>query len=377
MQTDRISSIALPAALFLTAMPLPGPASPVPSDASEIRLPEVTGPYGVGTLVWHWQQREASDDELLEVMAQLWYPTSVVGGDHARYRPLGGESFDRIRQSSIGAAPFASLPDEAPVVVVCPGRGTNRYYYTSIAEELSSQGFAVLAVDIPQIGDVEFPDGRIVEPSGQFRPSFELITGPYEKVDAFFETAVSIGMKHLRLALKNLAELNDNDPAGIVTARLNLRTIGAFGHSLGGRLCGALAGRDPRVVALAAMEGVPPRKERQQGIAAASLMLYSSELPEDMALPNIRELFDNRKAEATILRLEGFGHNSVTDLPLIDPDNFDYEIDPRDAIDIMRGILTDFFVAHLMDGSFSPVDIAKAAEVTLIGTSIESSSPGP
>lgn len=181
VQTDRISSIALPAALFLTAMPLPGPASPVPSDASEIRLPEVTGPYGVGTLVWHWQQREASDDELLEVMAQLWYPTSVVGGDHARYRPLGGESFDRIRQSSIGAAPFASLPDEAPVVVVCPGRGTNRYYYTSIAEELSSQGFAVLAVDIPQIGDVEFPDGRIVEPSGQFRPSFELITGPYER----------------------------------------------------------------------------------------------------------------------------------------------------------------------------------------------------
>ena len=51
----------------------------------------------------------------------------------------------------------------------------------------------MLAVDLPAIGYVEFPDGRTVDPSPDYRPSFELITGPYAKVDAFFEPAVEIG----------------------------------------------------------------------------------------------------------------------------------------------------------------------------------------
>ncbi|MEJ2258277.1 MAG: hypothetical protein P8X98_15045 [Woeseiaceae bacterium] len=51
------------------------------------------------------------------------------------------------------------------------------------------------------------------------------------------------------------------------------------------------------MVVLAAMEGVPLPHIRQHGMAAASLMLCSSELTEDMALPNIRELFDNRIAD--------------------------------------------------------------------------------
>ncbi|MEJ2299440.1 MAG: hypothetical protein P8X94_13270, partial [Woeseiaceae bacterium] len=134
--------------------------------------------------------------------------------------------------------------------------------------------------------------------------------------------------------------------------------------------CGALAGSDDRFVAFAAMEGVPPRQVRQNGMAAASLMLYSSELPEDMALPNIRELFDNRIAEATIIRLEGFGHNSVTDRPLIFPESFDYAVDARRALEVSRRILADFFDAHLRHGHFSPAKIAVAPEVTLIETSI-------
>jgi hypothetical protein len=55
-----------------------------------------------------------------------------------------------------------------------------------------------------------------------------------------------------------------------------------------------LTGTNDRFVAFAAIKGVPPRHIRQHGMEAASLMLYSSELPEDIALPNIRELFDNR-----------------------------------------------------------------------------------
>jgi dienelactone hydrolase len=362
--------------LLLTALSLillaqVQPAWSAQNDREEIGLPKITGTQAVGTAVWHWQaRREGSDAGVIEVMAQLWYPSDVAGGSAARYRPLGGQPFDQVVQSSVGSAPFASMPDKSPVVVVCPGRGTNRYYYTSLAEDLASHGFAVFAVDIPGIGYAEFPDGRVIEPSNKYKPSFELITGPYEKVDAFFEPAVDIGLEHLSLALEKLATLNDNDPAGIVTGRLEMKSIGIFGHSLGGRLCGALAGSDSRVVAFAAMEGVPPRKIRRKGMAAASLMLYSSELPEEMALPNIREVFVNRKAEATIMRLEGFGHNSVTDRPIIFPEQFDHEVTPERGIEVFREVLLAFFEAHLKHGRFSPTEIAAAPEVSLIETSI-------
>ena len=344
------------------------------ADQAEVRLPDVTGMYRVGTKVWHWQRRQVSEGgRMLEVMAQLWYPSDAKDGVPARYRPLGGQSYDRVSQHSIGEAPFASLSGKAPVIVVCPGRGTNRYAYTSIAEELASRGFSVLSVDIPGIGHVEFPDGRTINPSDEHRPSLELITGPYERVDAFFEPAVSIGLQHLSIALDRLAALNADDPTQALTGRLDLRSIGLFGHSLGGRICGALAGRDERVVAYASMEGVPPRPIRQSGMRAASLMLYSSELPEDMALPNIRELYDNRIAEATILRLEGFGHNSVTDRPLISPASFDYDVNAQRGLEVSRSVLSNFFEAHLMNGEFSPTILAAAQEVSIVETSIAES----
>ena len=367
MQTGRRSAGAVFVALFALGVPVLA-ADPA---ATGIRLPEPDGPYPVGTKVWHWERHQSGEaGPVLEVMGQLWYPGDAVAGAPARYRPLGGGPFESVQQHGIGAAPFATLPGKAPLILVCPGRGIHRSYYTSIAENLASRGFAVLGVDIPRIGYAAFPDGRIIEPAEDYRPSFELITGPYEKVDAFFEPAVAIGLKHLDLALDSLAALNRDDPSAVLTGRLDLRSIGAFGHSLGGRLCGAFAGSDERVAAFAAMEGVPPPQYRRNGISAASLMLYSSELPEDMALPNIRELYDNRIAEATILRLEGFGHNSVTDQPLIFPERFDYEVAARKGLDISRTILAQFFEAHLMEGEFSPARLATVPEVSLVESSV-------
>jgi len=356
---------------FVIAVWLTGPVFGQELSESPISLPQPTGVFGVSTSVWHWSGYEANAPEsALEVVAQLWYPANIHGTLSARYRPLGGAEFRRVRQHAVGAAPFAENAAMAPVIVICPGRGTNRYNYSSIAEDLASRGFAVFAVDIPYIGYVEFPDGRIVEPSDSYRPSFELITGPYELVDKFFEPAVRIGLSHLEFALNNLEAVNNNDPAGMLTGRLDLEKIGAFGHSLGGRICGALTESNSNVIALATMEGIPPRDTRLSGMSASSLMLYSSDLPEDMALPNIMEVFDNRRAESTILRLDGFGHNSVTDRPLFFPDDYKYQVNAICGLEITRQILASFFEAHLAKGRFLPAEFSKLPEVTVIRTSI-------
>lgn len=231
-----------------------------------------------------------------------------------------------------------------PLITLCPGRGTAAASYSQLAEALVARGLAVLAVDIPHVGRVAYSDGSTVLPSDAFRPSFELITGPYEKVDQFFEPAVDIGMAAWKLALQRL---ESEKPESV-----SLEIMGAVGHSLGGRICGALVAHDRRFVAYATMEGVPPRSVRRAGMKAASLQMYSSELPEDMALPNIRELYDNARGPSVLVRLEGFGHNSITDGPLKLPDSYGYGVDPARAHRIYAALIGGFLESAFGDQSF-------------------------
>ncbi len=340
------------------------------ADQAPVALPAPTGSNAVGTLTWHWSdsERMESNGASREIIARLWYP-AIAGQAPTPYAPLRRDLFAHLSAHAFAGAPFATVRDPSPLALVCPGRGTNHRYYTSLAEDLASHGYAVLAVDSPTIGAAEFPDGRVIAASDRFRPSFELITGPYEKVDAFFEPAVKLGLADLQFAIGRLEAIVATDPGKRLDGRIDTTRIYAFGHSLGGRLCGALAASDDRVVALAAMEGVPPRPARRGGINAATLMLYSSALPEEMALPNIREVFDYRRAESSILRLEGFGHNSVTDQPLLFPEDFSYPVAPHRALALTRRIVLAFFEARRISQPFRPRRLAREPEITVIETS--------
>lgn len=367
----RAARPALCALAALALAPFVALAAPAQEQAQPVSLPAPTGEYGVGTAVWHWIDARRADAAagrsapVRELMAQLWYPAASGEAEGARYRPLSAD-YAHVTAHSVAAAAFAADARPAPLIVLCPGRGTSKNFYTTLAEDLASRGYAVLALDLPAIGYVEFPDGRTVDPSPAYRPSFELITGPYEKVDAFFEPAVAIGVADLRFAVRQLERINRKDPARRLSRAIDFSNIGAFGHSLGGRICGGWAQADRRVRAYAAMEGVPPREVRRGGMRAASLMLYSSELPEEMALPNIREVYDHRATDAAIVRLEGFGHNSVTDRPLLWPQQYDYAMPAPRALDLTRRLLARFFDAYLRDAQFDLAQLSRNAEVTVI-----------
>lgn len=99
-------------------------------------------------------------------MAHAWYPASLATDSPAApYRPLARHDHDFVRKTSVASAPFAVTASPAPVILLCPGRGVSSEYNASIAEELASRGYVVLAVDSPYIGRVSFPDGRDIPPS--------------------------------------------------------------------------------------------------------------------------------------------------------------------------------------------------------------------
>ena len=170
------------------------------------------------------------------------------------------------------------------------------------------------------------------------------MAGPYEKVDAFFEEPTEKGYQDLMFVMKNIAELNEY----AFENKLDLKNIGVFGHSLGGRIAGELTAKSEKVKALATMEGIPPRDVRFEGkIVVPSLMLCSSGTLK-YAVDNYKSFIDNRNNTVYMTELVDFGHNSMTDNPYIYPGNFRYEIDSKKALEISRTLLTDFFKERLI-----------------------------
>lgn len=292
-------------------MALIGVLSTIQVAAVESVVPD--GPYAVGTTVWHLVDTSRHDPmstaSYRELMVQVWYPGS--GQQQRAQASCAGEKVTVHSVENITVAGDQPLP----VVFLAPGRGMAACMYSAVAEAMASAGFVVVGVDSPHSGRVHYPSGRVVPPSPSYKPPRELFQGSYEKVDAFFEPAAQAGGQDILFVLEHLESLNKNDATGRFGGRLALDRMGLFAHSLGGRIAGAAASLESRFVALMAMEGVPPRQVRANGMNAAAAMLLSQQI-YPYAIDNVRELVPGRRNDVFIITLQNFGHNDVSDLPL-------------------------------------------------------------
>jgi hypothetical protein len=299
----------------------------------------------VGTSVYEWvdESREMrirpGFSQKRSVCTQFWYPAkpdSIL--TKAPYSALS-KDYQKTLTHSFLRATIAEELDKAPLIIIVPGRGTERFLYTTIAEELASQGYVIASIDMPEIGFVIYQDGYILYPSDDFKTPSGMMAGPYDRVDAFFEKPTEIGYQDILFAIKMITKLNTKTFAG----KIDLDNIGVFGHSLGGRIAGELTARHEKVRALATMEGIPPRDVRFEGkIVVPSLMLCGSGTLK-YALDNYNSFIENRKNIVYMTELVDFGHNSMTDNPFIYPKYFRYKIDSKKALEISRTLLTHFF----------------------------------
>ena len=194
-------------------------------------LPSPTGPYPVGTAVWHWSDSLRFDEltpdptDVRQIMAHPAAPEAAA--EFARYAALYPELADH-RSWSHPSARVADVDGALPVLVTTPGRGLPRHLYTGIAEDLASHGYFVLGVDSPHSGRVVYPDGRILRPTDRHSIPIEILTGPYERVNEFFAEAAELGAQDVAFALGQLGLLNQHDPTRRLTGRLDLSRLGLF-----------------------------------------------------------------------------------------------------------------------------------------------------
>ena len=365
-----------------------------------------TGPYGIGTLTYHWVDASRSDvfaadpKERRQLMAQIWYPAQAnpsapraaylqdadaVTAAFARIHDKPAFLFGHLKYVTTNAV--SSLPaavDQAryPVLLFLEGATGFRQMNTFQVEQLVSHGYIVVAIDQPgAAATVVFPDGHQVASltPAQFRATVGPSYMPAGTESSHKGTLLPNGRalddasiipylaQDARFALDQLADLNQADPTGILTGRLDLQRIGTFGISLGGIVVGEACRIDPRLRACLVMDAAMPSDVVKAGLQqpsmwitrdAASMRLERqrvggwTEAQIEAHQTSMRAVYEGLPGAGYFVRVPGMFHANFTDIarwtPLAAQLGLSGPIDELRAHDIVNAYSLAFFDRHLL-----------------------------
>ncbi|MEO8621392.1 MAG: hypothetical protein ABI625_10025 [bacterium] len=296
-------------------------------------LPKPYGPHAVGTQVFRWidlARGEAATEDAKDsrnVIVQAWYPARPgTRGKHSAYIDGLGrlpakislfpgfllESYGRVDTHGLTGAAVAADKPQWPVVVLSPGFGAPRAFYTSLAADLASRGFVVLAIDHPfEVAVTQLADGTIATQKNDF-PGGDDAAGTAYMVDKLATRVADI-----RFALDQIAR---PDAVGSTLAgHLDLQHIAAIGHSFGGAAAATAMLKDPRITAAANIDGTLYGPVIAARLDRPFLLLESDHVETGHSARNIADnttLLDNMTGPGWHFEIKRANHYSFTDAPL-------------------------------------------------------------
>ena len=301
------------------------------SATASFELPPPTGAYPVGTTTWRLTDRSRRETlggtggfRSVEVLA--WYPAAPRRGALAPYlregvaevrpfaRLFGAPEvvFDSLSgvgtHAELDAAPAAD-PPTFPLLVFSHGYTGVPSSYTALLEELASHGYVVLSIVHPyEATAATLTDGRVVSmngPDGTFVPGVQEVFAEWGAED---ETMAAVtrasgdaerlkllrgylaGLRHTnealrrwvtdtRFVLDHLSGLPKSTVAGQIAGRVDMRRLGAFGHSMGGVTAAAFCVEDKRCRAALNLDGIPQYGSMVDASMARPFLMVYSERP--------------------------------------------------------------------------------------------------
>ena len=140
-----------------------------------------SGPYAIGTVIYYWKDHDRTynysnyKNDPRTIPVQIWYPGER--GTNDQIAPYAGlfPDYELIRTNSHLRLPLHPDIQNAPLILIVPGQGMERFAYSQISEELASQGFIVASADLPEIGYVALPAGYVIQSEERFLPNQELL----------------------------------------------------------------------------------------------------------------------------------------------------------------------------------------------------------
>src|SRR5215217_6998086 len=362
------------------------------------RFPDPSGPYEVGTSTYYWVDADrpevftADPDDRRELMVQVWYPAEedpssprapwvqdadALAAELARVLHLPRFTFGHLKYITSDAIPSAPVADDEPsypVLIFLEGSTGFRQMNTFQVEELVSHGYIVAAIDQPYTaGYVVFPDGRRVD--GLTRDELEgLVRQSYSPVErapilngrAFEDGIVPYLTQDAGFTLDQLAALNQADPNGVLTGRLDLQRAGIFGPSLGGLVGGEACRLESRLRACLFLDAPMPTDVVEEGLQQPAMWITRD--AETMRLERrkaggwseadihehqttMRAVFESLPGDGYYVQVPGMFHSNYTDIPSWSPLwrllGLAGPIDVQRANSIINAYSLAFFDRHL------------------------------
>ena len=330
------------------------------------RFPRPSGPYEIGTLTYHWIDAarpeifSADPNDRRELMVQIWYPAKGDSpSSRAPYLQDAGaltSAFSRVQHqpeflfgnlkyittNAISSARMADNEPSYPVLIFLEGLTGFRQMNTFQVEELVSHGYIVAAIDHPYTAAVVvFPNGRQAA-----MPSIEqvqpLIRQSYLPADrapvlngkAYEEGIINYLAQDVSFTLDQLATLNQADPNGILTGRLDLQRAGTFGMSMGGIVAGEACHLETRLRACLVMDAAMPTGVVRAGLRQPAMWITRD--AENMRLErrraggwseaeisehqtSMRAVFESLPGAGYFVQVPGMFHSNFTDVPYWSP----------------------------------------------------------
>jgi predicted dienelactone hydrolase len=346
------------------------------------RLPQPTGPYEISTLTYHWVDTGRSElftaypNDHRELMVQIWYPAqgnpssprAPYVQDPAALAPLAGllhlpgfvfEHFKYVTTNASPSAPVAAGEPGYPVLIFSGGRGGFRQDSTHLVEELVSHGYIVAAIDHPYASSgVVFPDGRLVSLDPRLLPG---PTGGIPAGTFFHDVVIPYLAQDVIFTLDQLSALNQADPNGILTGRLDLQRAGMFGPSLGGVVGAEACHLDVRLRACQAMDAFMPADVVHAGLKQPTMFISRevewmqiegwSQGDIDETQNTMRAVYESLPGDGYLVLIPGAFHANFSDATLYSPLmarlGITGPIDGERANSIIGSYTVAFFDKHL------------------------------
>jgi dienelactone hydrolase len=389
----------------LTAMPDAGFISE-PTEPRTIQLPHPSGKYGVSRISYDWidkvrRENYATDPHTRrEIMVNVWYPTRSGSGQSAfsEYLPHAqaiAKSLKEVPSNEIEEAwggswasifsgrvltdtyegkPIFPGSERFPVLIFSPGFTALSTSYTTLIEEVVSQGYVVASIEPTyDVAAVAFPGERVIpfkpqwQPGEEPPPSGETWQQFLERIRAFDASHVETWAADIQFVIDQLAALeNSGREAAPFVGRIDLRNIGTWGHSLGGRAAYRACLVDSRTKACLNADGGIPEEATLPAKPSMWIDVYHEPATDaQLAVHKITrkewEKFHRAKLAATEQRLRacpggcyrltikmlGIDHYSFTDSPVLDAESKEDLDKAVRSLQLIEVYSVAFFDKHL------------------------------
>ena len=360
-----------------------------------IMLPKPSGHYAVGRVFFDWVDAERIDPLAptagisREITGWIWYPAAPSANPAAEYisqpvrnalmreaNPLVARmaralTVDQanVNSHALEGSALSQEPQTFPVVLMKPGYGGLVVQYSALAEDLASHGYVVVGSNSPYTTTVVlYEDGRIAArtPAGhpsESAPGRRSELAPGQPSDLMLPVA-KVWEEDMQFMLDRLNEINAPESPEMFAGRLNLQSVGAFGHSFGGGVSLQFCKDDARCKGAVDIDGAIWGDVAFGGLTKPALLLFSDrpilkpplfDLNPDQkslmkALERIRADLPNQPNKIVLL---GSGHYNFSDSAFqVGPRVGRFlgtigSIDPLRAMNITRRYIRVFFDTYL------------------------------